>query len=43
MVEMPGSLPASVEIAEERGRIRAEHVAASAGSFSDSVDIRFPR
>ncbi len=34
--------PASGEIVKERGRIGAEHLAASAGAFQDSGVIRLP-
>jgi len=40
--EPPRSLPASVEIVKELGRIRAEHLAASAGILHYSVDISLP-
>jgi hypothetical protein len=42
MAERPWSFPASGEVVKERGRIRAEHLAASAGAFQDSGDIGLP-
>ena len=40
--EGPWSSPASGEIVKERGRIRAEHLAASAGAFQGQRGYRLP-